>query len=176
MGPAGPQGPQGVPGPTGPTGPQGPAGATGPPGPAGPTLIKRATFSFVTIPAAGQPVAQLSTMTFTPPVSGTAYLRARGYCNMSAPAAGSDNGINLAAGTVLANVFSTGVQDWAVLRVPNGSPSGGTYQKMWSSESTIPVTANTATTVFLGGRHELGTAATDCSGSFTVEVYTGNLP
>jgi hypothetical protein len=154
-----------------PTGLQGPPG---PPGPAGPSLFKRATYS-VNIPPAGQPAVQMASITITPPVAGTAVVRSRGWCNMTA-INGSENGINVATGTTLANAFSGFLGDWGVIRVPLNSPTGGTYQQMISTESTFPVAADVAATFVLAGRHEIGNVSNFCTGTMLVEVYTGTLP
>jgi len=135
--------------------------------------MKRATFQFATIPATPT-ASQLASLTFTPPVSGTAVLSARGYCNMT-PIAGSDNEINIAIGSTLAVAFNGGVAEWGVLNVPSGS-TAGLHQLGWTAETTVAVTAGTSYTRVLAGRHEMGATSTDCSGSFKVEVYTGTLP
>lgn len=166
-------GTDGADGAAGPPGADGAAGPPGPAGPAGPTLMKRTTFLFASVPAASTP-GQLSTITFTPPTSGTALVSARGYCNMTA-FAGSDNEINIALGTTLANAFSTPVSEWGVVNVPSGSPSG-LYQEAWTAERAISVTAGTAYTYLLSGRHEIGSGTSDCSGSLRVEVFTDTLP
>lgn len=155
-------------------GPQGPMGATGATGPAGPTLFKRAPFNSQSVPAAGQPAAVLASLTFTPPVSGTARLAGRGFCNL-VPTAGSNNQIAIAAGTSTANAFTTSNSDRGFVIVPSGSPNG-LYQLGWTSESTMAVSAGTQYTVVLAGRHEAGNTTNDCSGTFTVEIFTGTLP
>jgi hypothetical protein len=147
---------------------------TGATGPAGPTLFKRATFTFATIPAVGQTPGQLATITFTPPNDGTAILRGRGYCNLD-PIVGQDNEVDIAAGTALAAAFNTPVTDWGVMRIVNGS-TAGTHQVGWTAESTLAVKAGVATQVFLAGHHGSGATTSNCSGSFSVEVYTGTLP
>ncbi len=191
QGPAGATGAQGLAGATGAqgtagaTGAQGPAGATGAQGatgaagtqgatgPAGPTLQKRTTFSFVTIPNAGQPAVQLATIAFTPPVSGTAILRSRGFCRLTGGAA--DNRLNISAGTSVATAFNASVPEWGAINVPAGSVVPD-HLSMFTSETTLAVTGGVVTNVFLAGRHELGSQAADCSGSFQVEVFTGSLP
>jgi collagen triple helix repeat protein len=178
LGAAGPQGPQGVPGPAGPQGaqgvpgPAGPQGATGPQGPAGSVLQKRAIFSFVIVPAAGQPPVQLATLTFTSPVAGTASLRVRGFCNLQGGAA--DNGLNIAAGTTVVGVFSAPLGEWGVVRNPAGAPIA-TNQVMYSADNILAVNAGVPTTVFAAARHEVGSQSADCSGTFTVQVF-GALP
>lgn len=170
VGPTGPTGPAGATGPTGPTGPIGPTGATGP---AGPTLMKRTTFGFGNVPASGGGSGQLSSITFTPPVSGTALVRARGWCNQTPLSTTSE--IQIGIGPTLATAFNIPVQEWGVLRLPGGLPSG-TYAQAWNTETTLAVTANVATTVVLAARHATGSDPDDCSGSFMVQVFTGSLP
>jgi hypothetical protein len=146
-------------------------GATGPVG-----LFKRATFSFASIPVAGMPGVQLSTITFTPPTAGTAIVSSRGYCNMTG-IAGAENGINIGAATAVANAF-TNFFNVGVVRLPNGAPAT-LHQAGFTSEITIPITAamaGMAQTINLYGRHEVGNRTDDCSGSFTVQFVNGTLP
>lgn len=158
----------------GPQGQQGQQGQQGAQGPAGPTLFKQSTFLFVNVPAAGQPDATVGSITFTPPASGTAVVRARGYCNIDG-ISGQNVEINLGLGTASAAPFLDQVTSWGVLRVPNGAPAV-LHQLMFSAERTFAVNGGTATTVTLAGRHTTGTAADDCSGSIVVEIFTGTLP
>jgi hypothetical protein len=140
-------------------------------------VLVRTIFEFVVIPPVGQPPAQLAAATFTAPVSGTALLKGRGYCN-TGPIAGSNNQINLAAGTSAASAFAGGVvSGWGILNVPPGSVSG-LYPYGWSSESRlVNIVAGSIYTVGLFGRHEAGnTNNTDCRGSFTVQLFTSVLP
>jgi hypothetical protein len=157
-------------------------------------LQKRTTFRFVEIPpesnqyegaAARAPAyvpvpanAELASLTFIPPNDGTAILRSRGYCNMDG--GGSQNQINIAAGTTVATAFaSSDFENWGVLSLPTGSVANSPYERhqlMFTSEKELPVSAGIETTVFLAGRHESGTLYADCTGSFQVEVYTGTLP
>ncbi len=156
---------------TGPPGAPGAPGAPGNPGPAGPTLYKRTTFTFATVSPQGSAYDTLASLDFTPPTSGTALVRGRGYCNMN-PIGGSDNEINIGEANAL-NTFILG--DLGVVNVPNGSPAG-LYQPGWSTESEVSVTAGVPTTATLLARHENGNTSSDCSGSLTVEVFTGTLP
>ena len=166
VGPAGPAGPQGVPGPQGPpgiTGPQGPIG------PAGSVLQKRIAYQFVVPPAGGAPI-QLATMTFTSPVSGTAILRTRGYCNVPSNAATVE--IHVAAGPTLATVFNSSVTDWGVIRTVPGT--NGLLALPYTSDNTLAVSAGVATTVVAAARQIVGSGS-DCTGTFTVQVF-GALP
>jgi hypothetical protein len=172
MGATGPQGPQGPIGLTGPIGPTGPAGATGPAGPAGPTLMKRATFLFANVPASGGGNGQFASITFTPPVSGTAYAVGKGWCNQTA---GSANEIQIGIGTSVATALNGPVNEWGVLRLTAGLPAGD-LALAWTAQTSVAVTAGQATTLVLAGRHGTGAITDDCSGDFTVEVFTGNLP
>lgn len=185
VGPTGPQGDVGPVGPTGPEGPTGPAGAdgapgmagaVGPTGPAGPTLMKRVGFAAVALNAAGGNSVQLAALTFTPPVSGTALVTGDGWCYQRTLAA--VNTIQIAIGTTLANAFLGFSQDASFLQLPGGmSPQSVDLARSFHAETVLAVTANTATTVVLGGRHFQGNNATDsCSGNFKVQVYTANLP
>jgi hypothetical protein len=168
QGPAGPAGPQGVPGPPG---PQGVQGVPGPQGPPALVLQRRTAFTFVAMPATGTSV-QLSTVTFTSPVSGTAILRSRGFCNV--PTGASQVEIQISAGPTLATAFNPPVSDWGVIRMLAGLPAGN-FAEEFDSETGLAVTAGVATTVVLAGRRQIAAAGGDCSGSFTVQVY-GVLP
>jgi hypothetical protein len=170
MGPVGPTGA------TGADGPQGIQGIQGIQGPAGPTLLKRTTFSFVTIPPSAGGAVQIATLTFTPPVSGTALIMARGFCNINALAAGTTTGLNMGIGSTLANAFGGTVPEWGVTRLPGGRPTTAQFAQGWTAETTRAVTAGVAQTVGLAGRHEAGTVNDDCTDSLWVEVFTGNLP
>jgi len=181
VGPQGPQGdpgPQGAPGPIGPTGADGAPGAPGvmgPAGPAGPTLLKRVGFGPITLNSGGGATVQLAALTFTPPVSGTALIVGRGWCYQRGLV--GTNEINIGIGTTLANAFAGFQQDWGMLRLPGGLPNGTDFGHHFTAESVLAVTANTATTVVLGARHFVGAVVTDsCSGNFSVQVYTANLP
>jgi hypothetical protein len=161
----GPQGIQGV---------QGPVGATGATGPAGPTLQKRTNFVFMNVPATGVSPVQLATLTFTPPVSGTAVVTGLGWCNVTGGAASTE--IQIGIGSSLATAFSGVVQEWGILRLPGGVPATPDFAMAWEAQTSIPVTANTAATVVLAGRHALGALSDDCSGNLQVQVFTGALP
>jgi hypothetical protein len=138
--------------------------------------MKRTTFSFATVPAFNGGNGQFATLTFTPPTSGTAVVTAQGWCNLAALAAGSTNEINIAIAPTLAGLFSNVVLgEWGVLRIPGGLPSGN-LAFAFESQTTLEVTANTSSTVVLGGKHAMGATADNCSGSLMVEVFTGSLP
>jgi hypothetical protein len=179
-GPAGPQGPQGLPGSNGLQGVAGPAGPQGIPGPVGPagsggsgaTLFQRTIFKYdqLTISPAGSPPDKLATLTFTPTVNGTAVLRGRGYCIMQIDPV-VDNHVSISAAASAAQAFQGATYyEWGILNVPNGSVAG-LYQPNWTSESTLPVIANTSYSLSLFARHDLGTAYAACSGTFTVQVF-----
>jgi hypothetical protein len=180
-GPAGPTGPQGLPGSNGLQGVAGPAGPQGIPGPAGPAgsggsgatqLFQRTFFKFdqLTISPVGSPPDKLATLTFTPTVNGTAVLRGRGYCNMQIDPV-VDNHVSISAAASAAQAFQGATYyEWGILNVPRGS-AYGLYQPNWTSESTLPVIANTSYSMSLFARHELGTAYAACSGTFTVQVF-----
>jgi hypothetical protein len=178
-GPVGPQGPQGLPGSNGLQGIVGPAGPQGVPGPIGPAgpggsgalLFQRTTFSQVNVSPAGSTPDKLATLTFTPTANGTVIVRGRGYCNMFSDLV-TDNRVVIDAATSAAQAFSGATfYDWGVLNVPRGSVMGGQYEPDWTSEVTLPVVANTNYSMSLFARHDLGTATTDCSGSFSVATF-----
>jgi hypothetical protein len=135
--------------------------------------FKRTTFLGKVIPPVGQPPALLASLTFTPPLTGTAIAGARGYCNVeSSPLA--DNGVNLAIGSTAGTAFGGGmVQEWGVVRAGQGLATS--YQLGWSAEYLLDVTAGQPVTLHLFGRHEVGSAAADCGGSFTIEVRANEM-
>ncbi|MFO0588175.1 MAG: hypothetical protein U0441_11575 [Polyangiaceae bacterium] len=178
MGATGAQGPMGLTGPQGPmglTGPAGAAGAAGPAGPAGPTLQKRTTFLFGSVPASGGGNGQLSSLTFTPPTTGTAIVTAYGWCNVTAPTTATTTEINIGIGNSLANALTGSVAEWGVIRYTGVLPAG-TLGAAFYAQTAIAVTANVAATAVLGARHASGASVDNCSGSFMVEVFTGSLP
>jgi hypothetical protein len=180
VGPQGPQGPQGDIGPQGPqgdVGPQGPQGVVGPQGlqgPPGPTLFQRASFRFVGVPAAGQQPSSAATLTFTPPAAGWALVRARGFCNMMGQAQ-SEAGIGVAIGPNAIDAYAPNtVGDWGVMRLPPTTASN--HQIPWTAERLVAVNAGIPTAMSVFVRHESGAGADDCSGSVTVEIFSGQLP
>jgi len=144
----------------------------GPQGPAGPTLFKRMAFS-QTVQPASQPAVVLATMTFTPPGDGFARLAGRGFCSM-APIVGSNNQISIAGGTSAASALATPNSEKGFVIVPMNSTNGA-YQNGWTSDSIISVTGGMQHTAVLVGRHEAGNTSNDCTGTFTVEFFTGML-
>ena len=115
-----------------------------------------------------------TTITFTPPVTGTALVRARGYCNLSSQTAGQTN---LVIGPALAGETSVNsFSDWVAMQLPTSAVAQNT-QLAYIAERLIPVTAGTARTVTLKGYHEVTpTSGGNCRGSMTVEVFSGTLP
>ena len=171
-GPAGATGAAGETGATGPIGAEGATGVAGATGPAGPTLQKRVGFEGLSIPEAGN--TELATLIITPPVSGTAVLRGRGWCNMQGSA--SISSVLFATGTSLATAFD--VFDFStlgVLSIPAGSVAAN-HQLMWSTEDDFAVTAGVPATFVLAGKAETGPGGATCSGSLRAEVFTGTLP
>jgi hypothetical protein len=138
-------------------------------------LVQHATFSHAVVPPAGQPAVQLTSTTFTAPVSGTAFLRGRGFCNLL-PASGSNNQIVIGAGTSAVDALSAinaGAAGYVI--VPIGSPVG-IYQPAWTVDRPMSVVGGATYTVGLFARHEAGAVTNDCSGSLMVEIFTGILP
>jgi hypothetical protein len=183
MGPAGPIGPTGPAGATGAMGPAGPAGATGatgpagPPGaqgaagPAGPTYLKTASFSAIDIDPAADTF--LTSITITPPVSGTALARARGYCNV----VGSSIQYEAVVTAIDTSVTIAGSDDaQAGVAQTAGLLDGVSQAVSWTAERTFPVGANTPLTLFLAGASYTGSPGHSCSGTMTIEVFTGFLP
>jgi hypothetical protein len=177
-GPSGPQGSTGLAGPMGLPGPVGLAGPTGPVGPIGPggaTLYQRTTFTLGSLAGKvspdGAPPNQLVTMTFTPTVSGTAVLFGRGYCQMYSFGDATKNQIEIVPALSAALAFQSNPNNWGIVDVPPYQALGNLYLPNWSTESTIPVVANTTYTVGLYARHYPGATTDDCGGSFSVHVY-----
>jgi hypothetical protein len=126
----------------------------------------RTTFQFVTVPPAGSPAATLATLTFTPAATGTVLLSGRGYCN-HAQLTTTHSTINIAAGLTAAVAFGAAQYgEWGVLGLP-ANPTVGEFQQMWTAETTLAVTAGSATVAGLFADHLDGTAGDDCGGSFT---------
>lgn len=173
-GPAGPTGaigPPGLPGATGATGPAGPPGAQGPAGPAGPTYLKTASFSAVDIDPAADTF--LTSITITPPVSGTALARARGYCNV----VGSSVQYEAVVTAIDTTVSTSGSDDAQAGVAQTAGLLDGVPQAVgWTAERTFPVGANTPLTLFLAGASYTGSPGHSCSGTMTIEVFTGFLP
>ncbi len=171
QGPRGDVGPQGEVGPPGPRGDVGPMGLQGPPGP---TLFQWAAFRFVDVPAAGQQPRAAATLTFTPPANGWALVRARGFCNVMGQAQ-SENGVGVAIGANDVEAFDPqGVSGWGVMRIP--ATTALHHQIPWTAERLVAVTAGESAALSVFVRHEIGAAADDCSGSATVEIFSGQLP
>lgn len=147
------------------------------PGPQGPVgqdtskLQKRSTFNFIILPEAISPTVQLSSLTFTPPLSGSAVLKSRGYCNVMNDSATQFYGIS--AGVNAATAFALPASDQAFVRL---QPSAFPQSIGWTTETTVAVTAGTTTTLKLFGTRYGGTQEINCSGSLQVEIYSGTLP
>lgn len=173
-GSTGAQGPQGVAGPAGPVGAQGPKGAQGaqgPQGPAGPAYYKRNEFTFVNAPASfASPATTASTLTFTPPVTGKALLRGRGYCNVSAISGA--NSVYLSAGSTSNNASNASVATFGIVRALAAPLLS---QVTWTTDLEVNVTAAVPATYSLYVFRDGGTEGVNCSGTFTVEVYPGTL-
>jgi hypothetical protein len=56
-----------------------------------------------------------------------------------------------------------------------GQGPATSYQLGWSAEYLLDVTAGQPVTLHLFGRHEVGSAAADCGGSFTIEVLANEM-
>jgi hypothetical protein len=139
-------------------------------------LVKHMTFNDAVVPPSGpQPVAQLTSTTFTAPASGTAFLRGRGYCNL-APVSGSNNQIVIGAGTSAVDALTAvehGTAGYVI--VPIGSPAG-LYQPAWTVHRPMSVVAGATYTVGLFALHAAGAVSNNCSGSLMVEIVAGTLP
>ena len=178
-GPAGQQGttgPTGAKGATGNTGATGLQGLTGATGPAGPTRMKRARFNTVLLSNVSGTVTELSAMTFTSDISGTALLRGRGFCEL--PVTLSPSQVYIAAG--LSNQTfqqNLGADDFAYIKqwVTSG-PNVFTQSEHWSLETAISVTSGEPVSVALRADYDGLSLQSYCNGTFTVEVFSGTLP
>jgi hypothetical protein len=139
--------------------------------------LGRAFFKFAPIPPAGQPAVTLATLTMVAPVSGTALVHARGYCNL-VPNGTSNNQMTLTIGQSVADAFDSspdpaipGVSEWGLVIVPPAAAMG-LYQPMWSAERALEVVGGNTYTVSLFGRHDSGSVINDCSGTMTIELFT----
>ena len=117
---------------------------------------------------------QLATFSFTPTATGTAVVTGRGYCNVTGGATAIQ--LNIGIGTVLANIFTApNFSDVVALSLPAGEVAQN-WQIPFIAETTIPVTANVASTLFLAARREVASAnAANCIGSFSVDI-SGTRP
>jgi hypothetical protein len=107
-------------------------------------------------------------------VSGTAFVRARGYCNLFVTT-GTSTGLYLWGGAG-PTPLQPGFSETTVLQLPSGVPSG-LYQLPFTTENTFAVTAGTAATAVLSVLKVSGASTSDnCIGTVTVEVFTGTLP
>ncbi len=141
------------------------------------SAFTRTSFSFATVSPAGQPPDILASLTFAAPLSGKAFLRARGTCNM-VPQWGVENAVNIvptigAPGQAFV-AFDLG--NWAIVRVPSGDPLNGVHQLAWTAERVVDVASGQTYTVTLAGQHEAGATTTSCHGSLTVAFHDADLP
>ena len=132
--------------------------------------MKRTTFSFASVPPYDADPVAVATLTFTPPITGTAVLTARGYCNMQI-VVNTDNTVTLAIAPTLESAFAGSVPEWGVVTVPFNAPFG-LYQPGWTAQTTQSVVAGESYSMVLAARHEVGEEFSDCSGSFMVEIFT----
>ncbi len=160
-GATGPAGADGATGPAGAVGATGPAGADGATGSAGPTLFKRVTFTSIAILPGS--TSTIATISFTPPASGFALLRAEGHCSTGSAVL---NGF-VGAGSNSTDAF-TGPAIYRQLYSPIGDPES------WALSRDIAVsTSNTTRSLFFMNQ---GSSTAICSGAFGVEIFTGTLP
>ena len=132
-----------------------------------PSLVdRRAAFTFADVPASGTD-GTFSSITFTPEVSGTVELRSRGWCNEDA-LGGTVNEIQVSAGVSAAAAFAASLGERGIIRIPAELPASGNFALAFNSHSTLAVTAGSATTVTLFGRHPTGAGTGICGGTFIV--------
>jgi hypothetical protein len=134
--------------------------------------VGSATFDLKPVPPVGQTAAQLATIFFHMPVSGTVILRGRGYCNVS-PIAGQENVIDIAAGVNAAIAFiPVSPMTWGVVGLPS-TAGAGVHRLGWTSERRIEGVPPGSYTMGLFGRHESGTVSSDCAGSLSIHLLAG---
>jgi hypothetical protein len=180
QGPAGPQGPQGAKGSTGPAGAQGATGPQGPTGPSGVSLYQRSTFTYrFPIPYVSGMAYSLSSISFTPPASGTAIFSGRGFCTVSSPGGTDVDEIEFIPATSLSQAYTlfetdSGADLGVVYEPPQTVPNNA-YIYTWTTEITQSVTANTSSTVSLYAIHpgflnNISGYSDYCAGSLSVQV------
>jgi hypothetical protein len=131
--------------------------------PLGLSSVKRAEFSFVSVPGTNAAVP-LAAVTFTPARTGNVLVTATGYCNIDPTGVEHGVGVGLSA-----NPNSGTVSRTAYMRVQVASPAG-LHQFPWAITDYQAVTANVAATVTLRAQQYFGTAGNneDCSGTLLV--------
>jgi hypothetical protein len=137
----------------------------------GPIFRKATPFSYVDVNS-HLPI-KAAELTIKPPKSGTAVLKSRGWCAMNQhPSIG--NYIEISAGTSLASAFDPPGAEFGLISL---SPGTANYVLGFTSERSIAVSKGKATTFYLGARSMTSPAPfAQCSGTFSVEVFTGNAP
>lgn len=158
------QGQQGIQGATGPTGPQ---GSIGPQGPAGPSLVRHLGWGPIALPKGA---TALSIPTITPPVSGTAVVRARGMCGVI-PDPSFGVSATFGIGTTVAAAQNPPPWEAGSFAAPPPFPE----TQQFTAEFASPVTAGVQSTFYFYGNFLIG-SANSCSGTIDVEVFTGTLP
>ena len=151
-------------GPTGATGSRGEKGETG--SVASPTsLFRGSTFLFETIQNGTE--SSIATVSYTPSISGTALVFARGYCNIAASAT-EQNEVDLKLGKTQAEADGTPLSAWGVIRVEHVTATGD-QGLGFTAETEVPVTAgkNESVSLFAIG---IGAGHKDCTGSLVIHA------
>ena len=138
--------------------------------------FKTSEFSLVAIPMVSNTSGALTSMTITPPQSGTIIARGRGYCALfgdpsryEAIVLAIDTSINANAGTTANRGFAQTTSTNTLAR------TGVT----WNTERTFSVTSGVAITLHLSGENYWSSAPFKnhlCSGTLTAEFFAGTLP
>jgi hypothetical protein len=170
---AGPQGAAGIPGATGSKGANGAAGSAGPIGPTGATGAAGVSGSHTTFTRKAfemnhvQPfgTTTMVTINLVPVATGTAIIRGRGYCTVSTSdylALGGGPDSTSAFASLPNGSFDVGIADGRALK-KSGNVS-------WTSETSMPVVAQTPYAMSIYGFEMTQSSGTDCYGSMSVEL------
>lgn len=155
-------GPAGLSGPKGDKGEKGDTGATG--SVSSPSsLFRTTTYLFQKVEAT---TGSLATLSFTPSETGEALVRARGYCNISPDATGS-NEIDLFLGRTALEAAAQPFTNQGIIRLTKET-SNGPQAYGYTAERTLPVTAGATETVGLFGVGSGAGTQKDCSGTLTI--------
>lgn len=110
---------------------------------------------------------EIGSVSYVPAVSGTALVRARGWCNVEGSGTGS-NEIILKLGKTQASADLTELAEWGVIRLEKLGAAGTDQALAFSAETTVPVVAgaNESVSLFAAGN---GAGEKSCSGTIVIQ-------
>jgi len=115
----------------------------------------------------------LTSLTFTPPQSGTVIARGRGYCNIITGTLKESVIISI---DTTVNAFAGAQANWGIAAQSPTSGSAQSIPTSWYSERTFSVSSGVPTTLYLASTNGSGTTAIHgCVGTFTAEFFAGTL-